>query len=78
MEGIKHMTNATKANVIALVNAFLLCLQAFGVPLTNEQQAAIGALVNAALVTWIGVTYKDSKARVPEAAPADVAAPAGG
>jgi hypothetical protein len=29
MEGIKHRRNATKANVIALLNALLLCLQAF-------------------------------------------------
>jgi hypothetical protein len=74
MDGMKHMTNATKAHVIALLNAFLLCLTAFGVPLTSEQQAAIGALVNAALVTWIGTTYKNSKARIPDAAPAPVPA----
>jgi hypothetical protein len=74
MDGIKGMTNATKAHVVAVVNAFLLCLTAFGVPLTSEQQAAIGALVNAALVAWVGATYKNSKARIPDAAPAPVPA----
>lgn len=64
MEGIKHMTNATKANVIALVNAVILCLQTFDVPITNAQQAAIGGVVNAVLVAWIGMTYKDSHKRV--------------
>ncbi len=63
MDAIKHATNATKANIIALVNAIILCLQVFGVPINNAQQAAIGGVVNAALVAWIGLTYKDSKLR---------------
>ena len=33
MAALKHMTNATKANIIALVNALILCLQTFGRPL---------------------------------------------
>ena len=75
MAALKHMTNATKANIIALVNALILCLQTFGVPINNAQQAAIGGLVNAALVTWIGLTYKSSKMRADEPAPAGEAAP---
>ena|GEM_PF-3622856 len=59
-----HMTNATKANIIAFANAVILCLQAFGVPINNAQQAAIGAVVNAGLVVWIGLTYQSSKLRV--------------
>jgi hypothetical protein len=70
MAALKTITNATKANIIALVNAIILCLQVFGVPITNAQQAAIGGVVNAALVAWIGLTYKSSKARIPDAAPA--------
>jgi hypothetical protein len=66
MAALKHMTNATKANIIALVNATILCLQTFGVPINNAQQAAIGGLVNAALVVWIGLTYKSSKMRADE------------
>jgi hypothetical protein len=76
MAALKTITNATKANIIALVNAIILCLQAFGVPINNAQQAAIGAVVNAALVTWIGLTYKSSKMRAEEPAPA--ASPATG
>jgi len=70
MAALKTMTNATKANIIALVNAIILCLQVFGVPINNAQQAAIGGLVNAALVVWIGLTYKASKMRADEPAPA--------
>jgi hypothetical protein len=73
---LKTMTNATKANIIALVNAIILCLQVFGVPINNAQQAAIGAVINAALVVWIGLTYKSSKARAEE--PAAAGEPAAG
>ena len=66
MAGLKTMTNATKANIIALVNAIILCLQTFGVPINNAQQAAIGGVVNAALVAWIGLTYKSSRMRADE------------
>jgi hypothetical protein len=64
MQGLKQMTNATKANIIAIVNAIILCLQVFGVPINNAQQAAIGGLVNAVLIAWIGLTYKDSNKRI--------------
>ena len=74
MSALKHMTNATKANIIALVNAIILCLQTFGVPINNAQQAAIGGLVNAALVAWIGLTYRSSKMRAEEPVPAGEAA----
>jgi hypothetical protein len=73
MSGLKTMTNATKANLIALANAVILCLQVFGVPINNAQQAAIGGLINATCVVWISMTYKNSKMRAgdaPEAAAA--------
>jgi hypothetical protein len=66
MARLKTITNATKANIIALVNAIILCLQTFGVPINNAQQAAIGGVVNAALVAWIGLTYKASRMRAEE------------
>lgn len=58
------MTNATKANVIALVNTALGTLVAFGVNLSNAQTAAITGFVNAALVLWVGLTFKTSAKRV--------------
>lgn len=47
------MTDALRGAIIAAVNAVFVCLQAFQVPLTNEQQAAIGAAINAVLVVWL-------------------------
>ena len=58
------MTNATKANVIALVNALLALLVSFGVHLSDAQQATIVGLVNAAAVLWIGHTYRNSPKRI--------------
>jgi len=75
VDGLMHMSNATKANIIALANAVILCLQAFGLQINNAQQAAIGAVVNAALVTWIGLTYRSSSARAGDAGPGATAAP---
>lgn len=61
------MTNATKAGVIALVNALLGAAVAFGVPLTEVQTGAVLAVANAALGLWVGLTYKNSPARIPDA-----------
>lgn len=61
-----NMTNATKANVIAFINTFLVLLVSFGVSLSDGQQAALIGCVNAALVLWIGLTYKDSSKRIPD------------
>lgn len=60
------MTNATKANLIAVVNAALVLIVSFGVNVTDGQQAAITGAVNAALVLWIGLTYTDSAKRIPD------------
>lgn len=60
------MTNATKALIIAFVNAVLGMLTAFDVALTSGQQAAILGLVNTGLALWIGVTYKASPKRIPD------------
>jgi len=60
------ITNATKANVIAALNALLGLLIAFGVHLTDIQTAAILLFANAIGVLFIGFTYKDSAKRVPD------------
>ena len=61
------MTNATKATVIAVLNAALGLAVAFGVPLTETQTGAILAFGNAALALVVGLTYKSSPARIPDA-----------
>lgn len=60
------MTNATKANIIAVVNAVLVLVTSFGVDVTDEQQAAITGAVNAILVAWVGLTFKNSTKRIKE------------
>ncbi|MCR4341588.1 MAG: hypothetical protein NUW01_17065 [Gemmatimonadaceae bacterium] len=61
------MTNSTKAQVLALINALLLLAVAFDVALTQAQIGAIGVAVNAVLAVWVGLTYKDSAKRIPDA-----------
>lgn len=63
MNSILNMTNATKAQIIVLINAVLALLQAFGVDLTDEQQGAILVVVNALLGLWVGLTYNQSRKR---------------
>lgn len=65
MNSILNMTNATKAQIIVLINAVLALLQAFGVDLTDEQQGAILVVVNALLGLWVGLTYNQSRKRKP-------------
>lgn len=60
---IPALTNATKAQLIALANAVLALLTTFHVSLTQTQDAAIIVLVNAALALWVGLTYKSSPTR---------------
>jgi len=66
-EALKHPTNATKAQVIVVVNTVVALLVSFGLNLSNEQMAAITAAVNAILSLWVGLTYKDSPKRLPDA-----------
>jgi hypothetical protein len=63
---ISEITNATKANIIAVINTGLILLLAFGVDISEAQIAAIMAAVNAVLVLLVGLTYKDSSKRVPD------------
>jgi len=60
------LTNATKAGIIAALNALLGLLIAFGVPLSDVQTAAILGFGNAVLAVVVGLTYQNSPKRVPE------------
>lgn len=60
------MTNTTKANLIALLNAGLGLAIAFGVNLSDTQTAGILVFANAALATLVGLTYKSSAKRIPD------------
>jgi hypothetical protein len=57
------VTNATKANLIAVINAVLLCATLFGLELTD---AGIMGVANALGVLAVSLTYKDSPKRISE------------
>ena len=61
-----QITNASKAQVLALVNAVLLLAVAFDVALTQAQIGAVGVAVNAVLSLWVGLTYGRSAKRIPD------------
>ena len=64
MNRLAEITNATKANAIAVVNAALAVLVAYGVTLSTAQQVTTVALVNTVLVLWIGLSYTRSSKRI--------------
>ena len=72
------MTNATKAQVIALVNAVLGILLAFHVVLTTEQLGAVQTAVNAGLGLIVAMTFTQSSKRVQEPPAAPQAPSVGG
>lgn len=55
------MTIELKAALVAFINAMILCLQTFGVPMSNAQQAAIGGVVNTGLAVWMLVKHRRVK-----------------
>ena len=58
------ITNATKAQIIAALNAVLGALGAFNLGhLTHAQQGAIVVAANAVLAALVGVTYQSSSKR---------------
>ena len=61
------ITNTTKANIIAAVNAVLGLAIVFGVNLSEAQTGAIIVAVNAVLSLYVGLTYKSSAKRIPDA-----------
>lgn len=60
------MTNATKAALIAAVNATLGLLIAFDVALSQLQQGAIVSAANVYLGLWVAFTYGRSRKRIPD------------
>ena len=60
------MTNATKALLIAFINAVLPLLTSFGLDLSDAQIVAIQGVVNAGLALVVALTYKQSPKRIPE------------
>jgi hypothetical protein len=60
------VTNATKANLIAVLNAVLIAATLFGLDLSDEQVLAVMGVANALGVLVVGLTYKDSPKRIPE------------
>lgn len=60
---LKTMTNAQKAQIIAIVNALLGALVAFHVVLTDAQIGSIDLIVNALFGLFVGVTYQHSRLR---------------
>ena len=61
------MTNATKAAIITLVNAAFGLAVVFDVAITEAQKGAIIVFVNAGLGLFVGLTYKNSAKRQPDA-----------
>lgn len=60
------MTNASKALISQAVNAALVLVIAFGVELSDAQVVATVGFVNAALAIWVGLTYGNSRKRIPD------------
>jgi len=60
------LTNATKGVIGGVVSAGLNLAILFGVPLSPEQTAGINGFVDAVLIAWIVLTYKDSPKRIEE------------
>jgi hypothetical protein len=63
---VSQPTNATKATIIALVNAAFGLLAVFDVALTETQKGAIASFVNLAMLAYVGFTYRDSPKRIPD------------
>lgn len=63
MKKIIEMTNASKAQIIVVINAIFALLQAFGVDMSDEQQGTILVLVNALFALWVAGTYNYSRKR---------------
>lgn len=61
------LSNATKAQIIAAINAGIGLLVAFGVTVSDGQTAAIIAGTNALLSIAVTLTYKGSAKRIPDA-----------
>lgn len=64
LNSLLTMTNATKANAIAAINAIFGVLIAFNLIFTEAQIGAVDIAVNAVLALVVGATYTKSATRV--------------
>ena len=63
-----NITNATKAQIIAAINALMGLLTAFDIAsLSQTQQSSVIVAVNAVLALFVGLTYRASPKRIPDA-----------
>jgi hypothetical protein len=60
------MTNATKASIIAVLNAGLGLAVLFGLDLSPDQIGGVLAFANAVGALVVGLTYKSSPTRIPD------------
>ena len=67
---IAQITNATKAQIIAAVNAIFGLLIAFNVVLTQAQIGAVDTAINAVLGLFVLLTYTQSSMRLKHPRPA--------
>ncbi len=59
-------SNATKAQIVAIANAVLIALPAFGILTDNTQMGAVAGVFNAVAIAFVGATYKLSPNRIPD------------
>lgn len=64
MRRIVDMTNASKAQIIVVINAIFAFLESIGVHMSDTQQGAILVLINALLALWVAFTYNYSHKRI--------------
>lgn len=64
MRRILDMTNASKAQIIVVINAIFAFLESLGVHMSDEQQGAILVLINSLLALWVAFTYNYSRKRL--------------
>jgi hypothetical protein len=71
------ITNATKAQAIAVINAVFGVLAVFDVAnLSDAQKGAVLTAANAVMALIVGVTYKQSALRIPDGSVAVPVSPA--
>jgi len=61
---VAQITNATKAQIIAAVNAIFGLLIAFNIVLTQAQIGAVDTAINAVLGLFVLLTYTQSSMRL--------------
>lgn len=75
LQKLGTITNATKAQIIAAINAVFGLLIAFNVILTQAQIGAVDTAVNALLALVVALTFTQSSMRLKHPRPEPVPAP---